>query len=343
MLHDSEIPALFRGQLHSSLFCGQASLRLFSLLLACGSLSFSASAATLLQESFEPESGMMAGSITGQNGWSLSNGTAIVQSTVVQNGNQALEMSQATIMHDVSSSNSTLWIRFHARISEAPQNMPCETYPNISAAFFVGTNLNIIAYSNSIPVDLGVAMPTNTWTRFDLYCDYDLMVWNLSMDGTTIGADLPLCTSGTDVDTVMISSDDSSSSYIDQLDVLDHELATNAPDFDGDHIPDWWELRNFGGITAATASGTSSNSGMSFLETYIAGVDPFSHDPFVFTSPEAGQLVWESIPARRYDIQWAPNLTTNFISIGTVDWPDDHFSDATTNNAGFYRLRVSVQ
>lgn len=308
-------------------------------------LTLGASASTLLEETFEPGASIEIGSLAGQNNWILSRGTANVQSNVVEGGIHALEMTQAVIMQNISSTNQTVWIRFMARIDRAPQNAPGEANPNTSVGFYVGTNLNINAYSNNVPVDLGIAISTNVWTRFDVYCDYDLMTWNLSMDGTTIGANLPLYSSGTTIDSVLFSNEGSSSCYIDEVEMLDHELASNAPDFDLDHIPDWWELRNFGNITAVDAGNISSNSGMSFLETYIAGVQPFSHDPFKFTHSQPGHLNWDSIPGRRYEILWTPSLSSNFTPIASVIWPEDNYTDLTnsTANAGFYRLNISVQ
>lgn len=305
-------------------------------------LTIGVSATTLLHETFEPDDGLVAGPMAGQNGWAISSGTANVQSNVVHSGGQALEMAQATIMHAISSTNSTLWTRFQARIGGAPQNMPGEAHPNTSVAFFVGTNLNIVAYSNNIPVDLGAAMPTNVWTQFDVYCDYDLMVWNLSMDGTTIGVGLPLYSTGTTINSIQLSSESNTRTYIDQLNLVDHELASNAPDLDLDQIPDWWELKHFGGITAATAGHPSGNSDMNILETYIAGVNPFIFDPFAVAY--AGNLNWISIPGRRYEIQWAPSLSSNFTTIATVDWPIDHYGNITNTleSSGFYRLNVSV-
>ncbi|MCF7847879.1 MAG: hypothetical protein K9M45_03425 [Kiritimatiellales bacterium] len=314
--------------------------KLITMLSCC--LALGASASTMLLETFEPVDGISAGPIDGQNGWVVSNGTAAVQTGVVQTGSQALEIDQATVMHDVSSTNSAVWIRFQARISGAPTSIPSVDNLSTSAAFFVNTNLHLVAYSNDVPVDLGVSMPVDSWKRFDVYCDYDLMVWNLSMDGTTIGAGLPLHSTNTTIGSVRLSS--SSPAYVDQLDVADHELAAGAPDTDLDNIPDWWELKYFGGITAATAASPSANNGMTYLETYIAGVQPFAYDPFVFTHAEPGNLNWIPQPDRLYDIQWTPSLSSNFTTIATVEWPIGEFTDTPDPEepTGFYRLKARL-
>ncbi|MDF7824662.1 hypothetical protein P4B35_11610 [Pontiellaceae bacterium B12227] len=312
------------------------------LFFSCLTLNISAS--TLLQETFETENGIVPGSISGQNNWNLSGGTASVQSNVVYDGFQALEMTQAEIVQNISTTNQTIWIRFMARISDAPESDPGVADPDTSAGFYIGTNLHIHAYSNEVPVDLGVAISTNVWTRFDMFCDYVYSVWNLSMNGTTIGANLPLYSTETATKSILFSNEESASTYIDQIALLDHELASDAPDLDFDRIPDWWELRNFGNITGADANAISGNSGMSFLETYIAGVQPFAMDPVMVTHSGTGHLIWDSKPGRCYEIEWTPDLSTNFTPIASVAWPVDEFVDLTnaTGNAGFYRLNISV-
>ena len=52
-------------------------------------------------------------------------------------------------------------MRFYARMNAPPDSHDYSADASTSAAFYVNTNLNIVAYSNAVPVDLGVAMPTN--------------------------------------------------------------------------------------------------------------------------------------------------------------------------------------
>lgn len=303
------------------------------------------SATTLLLENFEEADGIAGGSLAGQNGWAISGGSATVQSTVVQDGAQALEMGEATIAHELASGQSNLWIRFQARISAPPDSTPALPPGNTSLAFFVGANQHLFAYSNAVPVDLGVPMPLNEWTRFDVYCDYEAQVWNLSMDGITIGAALPLYSTNTAIDSVQIANHSASATYFDRIEITDHEQASGAPDSNLDGVPDWWEIKHFGAIGIIDASGPCGNDGLTYHESYIAGVSPFVYDPFIAEQVAPNSLRWIAQPGRLYSIQWAPSLSESFVTIATVSWPNQEYTDGVYGNdlAGFYRLKVGMQ
>jgi len=101
---------------------------------------------------------------------------------------QALQIQSSRATHDLSSDGSAVWLHFQARCEEAPSANPTVTDANTSLAFFVNTNLNLVVYSNTVPVELSTRIQTNVWIRFDVYCDYDDMYWDLSMDGINVAA-----------------------------------------------------------------------------------------------------------------------------------------------------------
>lgn len=303
------------------------------------------SAETLLLEKFEKADGINSGSIAGQNGWFLSKGEANAQASLAQEGVQSLEMTEATVMHDISVSNRNVWLRFQARISGAPQTIPSVSEPNSCIAFYVGTNLNIVAYSNNIPVDLGIAMPVDVWMRFDVYCNLDEKVWNLSMDGTTIGAALSFYSDSAEIKTFRLSSTATSPAYFDHIDMSDHEQAAGAPDSDGDGAPDWWELEHFDGITACIAANPSPNTGMTYLETYIANVDPHSYDPVLAGQLAPNHLYWVAHQSRLHVVEWTPTLASNFVVIASLPYPINEYLDAGHQGeaTGFYRLQIGIE
>ena len=299
-------------------------------------------------ETFESADGVTNGSILGQNGWTKSGGPADVQSNVVQSGQQALEIQNAHVIHDLSSTNSAIWLHFQARCEAAPASNPSVTDLDTSLAFFVNTGLNLVVYSNTVPVELGAQMQLNTWTRFDIYCDYDDQYWDLSMDGVNVAAGLPLYSTNTQLGSLALVNDSSSPVYIDQIDVADTEqTASGLPDSDSDAIPDWWEQKYFGGVTSVIAGNPSGNDGLSYLQTYIAGVSPFAFDPFdVSLVPAGNGLRWTPIQSRRYSIYSTTNLVEGFSLLqGDMLYPQNEFID--TENGGdpsrFYRLKVQVQ
>lgn len=300
-------------------------------------------------ETFEVADGVTNGTIDGQNGWVLESGTADVQSGVSQAGSQALQMQNAGVSHTLSSDGSALWVHFQAFCSAIPTANPEGIAEDTSLVFFVNTNQNLVVYSNTVPVELGVQVPTNEWVRFDIYCDYDDQYWNLGMDGTNVAAGLPLYTTNPQVGAMSIGNGSSGSPvYVDQIDVADTEqTAGGLPDSDGDGIPDWWEQKHFGGVTNVVAADISGNAGLTYLQTYIAGVSPTTFDPFVVWPVSGGNgLGWDPVESRWYSVYWTPSLTNGFTLLqGGLEYPQTQFIDSvhSASNSGFYRLKVQVQ
>lgn len=316
-------------------------------LLCLWAFLLSASASQLpFLETFEASDGVAIGSVNGQNGWVVGSGTANVQSGVVQDGTQALQIQNGQVSHDLSSDGSALWLHFQARCMQAPDANPTVTAANTSLAFFVNTNLNLVVYSNTVPVELSAQIQTNVWTRFDVYCDYDDLHWDLSMDGVNVAAGLPLYSTNRVVGSLLIGNENADPVYVDQIDVADTEQALGAPDSDGDGIPDWWEQKHFGSVTGAITNAPSGNNGLTYLQTYIAGVSPTAFDPFVVVPVPAGNgLQWSPVPSRLYSVYWTPSLTNAFAWLQDFSYPQSEFIDTVNNGepAGFYRLQVQVQ
>lgn len=283
------------------------------------------------------------GSIDSQNEWVKLSGTADIQTNAAAGGLQSLEMRNAQITHALSNSTSSVWVRFQARITAKPEANPSFTGTNASVVFFINTNLNLVVYSNQTAVTLTHAVQTNTWTRFDIYCDYQNLKWMLSVNGTNVAANLPLASTNRQMESVLFSNNSTNAVYVDELAVQETEPSTAAEiDTDGDSIPDWWEQRYFGGITNALAAGTSSN-GMTFLQAYIAGLNPENpNDTLALTRGAGRRLNWDRKPGRQYEIYWTSNLTSGFTYIQTVEGSE--FEDTNTvrtgEAAGFYQIRV---
>jgi len=302
-----------------------------------------------ITETFEVEDGVTSGMIDGQNGWVVvDGGSAEVQSGITHTGAQALRMQEARVTRDLAKDGSALWMRFHMRCEGAPAVNPILSDPDTSLAFFVDTNLNLVAYSGVVPVELGVQVPTNVWLRFDVYCDYDDSYWNLSMNGVNVAAGLPLYSANTQMDSVGFGNGESAPVYVDQINVADTEQTFGElPDTDNDGIPDWWEQKHFGGVASVVAGATSGNGNLTYLETYVAGVSPITFDPFmVWTVPGGNGLAWTPAQGRWYSVYWANSLTNEFSRLpGYFKYPQSEFIDSihTDDDTGFYRLEVQVQ
>lgn len=311
-------------------------LAVFSLLF----LSATASPLPLI-EPFEASS-VTNGSLNGQNGWTISGTTAAVQTNVVQTGSQALQIQNAQVTHELSNTASSVWVSFQARITAKPVANPSVSNSNTSVAFYINTNLNLVVYSNQTAVTLAKTIQTNVWTRFDIYCDYDNLKWTLSVNGTNVAQNLPLFSSNRQMESVLIANSSSNAVYFDELAIQETEPSGAVIDTDGDSIPDWWEQRYFGGITNSIASGIASN-GMTYLQSYIANLDPRNPSDKLSITPGTGRKFnWNRKPDRQYEVYWASNLTSGFTYIQTVAGSEFEDTDTarTTKESGFYQVRV---
>jgi hypothetical protein len=313
-------------------------------LLASASVLLSATASQLpFLETFDGLTNNV--SIQDQNEWMLTSGTnAIVQSGIVAaNSTQALEIQNSQITHSLSNTETSVWISFQARISAAPDTNPAVTNANTSVAFFVNTNLNIVVYSNTTPVELSIRMETNIWTRFDVYCDYSNLKWMLSVNGTNEAANLDLYSASSQIESLLLANEGPTSVYFDELAVQDTEPATVLADTDNDGIPDWWEQRYVGSITSAATNDVAVN-GLSFLQNYVAGLNPDNSTDLIQVSQGTGRkLNWARKSGRKYDVYWTADLATGFTPIYTDvaagDF-EDTATDRTERPAGFYQIRV---
>lgn len=315
---------------------------LAAMLLGAGVAS--TQAATVLFENFEQSNGVNTGSLNGQNGWSVDSGTGNVQTSVVQSGAQALEISSGGVSKEISPDGTALWLHFYARIAEAPQGEPEVNSVGSLAAFYVNPDLNLVVLSNGEPVELAAQMPLNTWTRFDVYCDSASGAWNLAMNESNVASGLPLVSSNL-AEQVVFSNGSATGSFVDSLDMADTEQVGEMPDTDSDGIPDWWEQEHFGGATACTAGAPSGNGDLTYEDTYVAAVDPFSYDPMESAMDNIGEITWTAKESRLHDVEWAPSLHSNFVAVASdIPWPTDTYFDAAHTNepAGFYRVRIHL-
>lgn len=272
------------------------------------------------------------GSLDTQNGWVVQAGTATVQANVVQSG-RAVDLSAAFVSQELSSSNEAVWVTFWVLSEEAPPVDPIVTITDASVAFYINTTQNLVVYSNTTPVILSTIIPTNVWTRFDIYCDYDDLIWNLSVNQTNVAAGLPLYSTSRQLDSVQIQNASSSSVYVDALTIVDHEPVADLIDSDGDTIPDWWEQKYFGGITNAVPNTANR-------EAYIAGLSPGEHFE-ILDYP----LEWEGQPGRRYSVYATTNLLSGFTLLQTnILWSDAQYVDLVNTNeqSMFYRVQVEL-
>lgn len=129
-----------------------------------------------------------------------------------------------------------------------------------------------------------------------------------------------------------------------------HSL-TPPNDSDGDGLPDWWELRYFGGPTNGIATADLDLDGMSTLQEYIADTNPTNRfSLFQLTAMRLGSQcrvrAWTS--ARRvYQLEHRSALTPAAPWLPEAAWLPgvdgwQEWSVPAGEAAGFFRARVAL-
>jgi hypothetical protein len=125
-------------------------------------------------------------------------------------------------------------------------------------------------------------------------------------------------------------------------------------DYDGDSIPNWWEIQYFGGNTNCIALMDSDGDGHSNLEEYIAGMNPvnaasyfkiFRHEIHDDAGSEAYVLEWHSVEGRVYniwgvdDLMFGPSLIAE-----DIYYPVNTYTDTIeqADSSRFYRMDVQL-
>lgn len=312
-------------------------------ILAAGVFAVAKASQLPFSETFD---GLTDGALNDQNAWVVQSGTAAVQTGVSQAG-KAVQLNSSSISHALVKTNSAMWITVWAMYTARSGQNPAVTNAGTSVAFYINTNGNLVVYSNTSPVTLSAIIPTNVWTRFDVYCNYDALTWNLSVNKTNVAAGLPLYSASQQIDSLLLQNESATPVYVDEIAVSDIEPATDIIDGDGDGIPDWWEQKYFGGVTAAAAGSPASNGVNTLRGAYLAGLNPCGTNRFEIsgaTSPD-GRIRWTGQPGRNYSVYWTTNLTSGFTLVqANIPWTQNEFIDTGRTNApaGFYQVRVGL-
>ena len=135
------------------------------------------------------------------------------------------------------------------------------------------------------------------------------------------------------------------------VDMGAYERFLTELDTDVDGIPDWWELRHFGGVSNAPALQLSSNGVDTVQAAFIAGLDPKNPESRFVTQivqiPGKNPFInWPTARGRVYSVYWAPNLSTGFtLRKANIPWTRDGFSDDEneTDLTGFYQIKVQLK
>jgi hypothetical protein len=123
---------------------------------------------------------------------------------------------------------------------------------------------------------------------------------------------------------------------------------SDAPDADGDQIPDIWEIQYFGSTNAQPEAHGDADL-QNNLNEYIAGTDPTNPASFFgITNHSTGSFIveWPSVAGREYRVLWAQSLTNTFQPVGPVmEYPQNSYTDTahSAESSGFYKVEVQLK
>ncbi len=286
-------------------------------------------------EPFEPVS-MSTGTVHEQHGWT---GGGIVQTGIVHNGVQALELVGSTASHLFLGNATNVWVTLwlNPTLSEdVPRNIPSDA----SAVFYVSTNRLLVAYDSTNAMELTSAEVSNGWNKVMLSCDYSSKVWNLELNDSLVVSNFSFYGTSESFSAIELIETSTNTLFIDSITITDH-----SDDIDSDGLPDKWEEFYYGGLSPSP-SDISSNGVDTVYAAYIADINPTDPDARFDLSNTWNTLWWNATSGRVYTIYWSSNLLSDFQALeSNVSWTAMPYSD-TNHSAeakGFYKIDVELE
>ncbi len=279
------------------------------------------------------------GTLNEQHGWT---GGGTVQSGTVQNGAQALALTNATATHTFTGNASGVEITYWAKpvFSElAITNIDA----NASAVFYVNTNGHIVAYNSTNATVLTGTTVSNGWNKFEIECDYSSKVWNLSINHVPVVGNFAFYGSPASFQALELTeASRDGTSFFDSITV-----SNTSDDSDGDGLPDSWENRYWPGDLSHSPGDPAANPDYTVMECYIAGLDPTDENAAFLISdflPLTSVISWNSTSGRVYSIYWTSNLLSGFGNSFANGITGGAFTDSThgAKTEGFYKIEVEL-
>lgn len=121
-------------------------------------------------------------------------------------------------------------------------------------------------------------------------------------------------------------------------------------DVDADGMPNWWELRYFGGLVDSLPFIDSDGDGQGNLEEFIAGMDPTNAWSYFMIhsadTPTNGFVIhWDAVTGRVYTVHWKGTMTNAFQPLETdIHYPQSSYTDSVhqVEDRGFYSIDVEL-
>ncbi len=317
--------------------------QIFFLLVAVLAIVRRATASPLpFIEDFETNT-VTLGPLHGQNGWTASpTNTALVQTNIVYEGDQALSLDTRHRLPDTFSSaqhlfsaptNTTVWLDFTAQAIPSP--VPAGPGDNAGAMYF-NTNGQLVVYDGSIQpsgdwVTLTNYTPaaTGEWVRLSVKLDYALQQWLVCINSQLATNNLGFAVPSTEFTAFKAQS---RGSVIDDLRIT-HTMPDHVS-LDGDNLPDPWEMEHFGDLDE-TDDGDPDGDGLTNLEEVGYGTNPTlpdTDDDDVNDAIEVEFGMDPLTPNAYNSVPFVERFETNTVTVGDLHG-QNNWQAAPTNSA----------
>ena len=217
------------------------------------------------------------GSLSGQNGWTLSGDIkAVVTEHNSCKGNSSLSISgsfpSSSVDHDVTVDSDIVWIDMQLRNFLGKSGN--SEMDSLSTVKFFATPQGYLVASD------GAAMRTNNvlcvndeeWNRFTLKLDYHTRRWDIYVNGVIALSNLHLFGDAKRISGISFKN---GSGDADEIRVLNHRpLGLSS---DGDPMSDEWELSSFGNLLR-DGFGDFDGDGLSDAREFAAKTNPLRSD-----------------------------------------------------------------
>ena len=258
------------------------------------------------------------GELDGQNGWTAAPGnTALVQSNMVEEGEQALQLvdsAEGSSVHHVfgAAEITNVWVDFQTKL--VPGALPdVESLTNRSTAVLAvdteGKVCGYDGYSNDWKKAGGNFQSLENWVRVTIKLDYGLREWRLNIDGALVFGELGF----KDEMAGEFSRAQWNGSMIGESYLDDIKITTSEPedlDDDGDGLPNVWE-RQYG---AENPGDDLDGDGLTNLEEYQLQTNPAEPDSDGDGIDDGVEHDWGNDPAQSNayaSIPWSAGFETN--------------------------------
>jgi hypothetical protein len=242
---------------------------------------------------FEVTDGFQPGPLSGQNGWTVSQGGAVVTTQVFHGGTQSLQLTGASpvavaaLGFNATPNETIEFCDFYA-MPVAETTIATSTLFTVEGARFGFQQTNGVGVlqvfqgdgdgggdwvPTAVTIPLGTGNQAASWVRLTARLDFSALTWSLYVNGTVAASGLPFIDdASTSLSTFQVQGDAGTSTSLDDLYV--GPVNPLFTDVNNDGIPDSWETFNGLDLSINQANQHTFSPTLTNLQEYELGLNP---------------------------------------------------------------------